>query len=389
MRLLGTQAHGIRLPIISKGDALEIISAECLKETIDKEGITLSENDVIGITEAVVAKAQGNYAGIKDIAQDIRDKFGDGEIGLVFPMLSRNRFLNILKGVAMGAKKVYVLLKYPSDEVGNPIMDTNMFDDIERSISDPISAHDFLEITGNFLHPVTKLSYISLFESVGENIEIYLSKDARDILKFTNNVLVGEVHSREATKNKLVKAGAKKVFTLSDVLARPVNNSGYNEDYGVLGSNLSTDDTLKLFPRDCKNFVQRLRDEINNKTGVSPEVLIFADGAFRDPAFGIWELADPVVCPAHTERLGGMPDEIKLKFIADNIFGHLSGDSKQEAIVKMIREKKLQDKYFSEGTTPRRYADLLGSLCDLISGSGDKGTPMVLIRGYFDDYATE
>jgi len=396
MRVMGTQAHGIRLPIISKGDRLESIAAIYLKEAIAKEGITLCENDVVGITEAVVAKAQGNYAGITDVAQDIRDKFGDEEVGLIFPMMSRNRFLNILKGISLGAKKVYVLLRYPSDDVGNPLIDPKMLGAMEDSFGFPISANEFMKKTGGFLHPFTNINYPSLYQSAGGNIDVYISNDARDILKFTKNVLVSEVHARELTKDIVKKAGAEKIFTLCDVLSSPVHHSGiikdsgYNEAYGVLGSNMLTDDTLKLFPRDCKGFVKRFRDEIARQTGVSPEVLVYADGAFKDPAYGIWELADPVVSPAYTDRLGGTPNELKLKFIADSKFGHLTGEEKHKAVIQMMKEKNLHpDQHFSEGTTPRKYADLLGSLCDLMSGSGDKGTPMVLIRGYFDDFATE
>lgn len=385
LRLIGTQGIGIRTPIISKGDNLEQIAAICLKETIDKQGITLCENDIVGITEGVVAKAQGNYASIDDIAIDIKNKFNDDEVGLVFPMTSRNRFFNILKGISKGAKKVYVLLNYPTDDVGNPIIDPN---NILHDIKFPISGDEFIKLTNGYKHPFTDVCYISLFKEAGANIEIYISNKAEDILKFTKNILVAEVHAREITKQKLIKAGANKVYTLADILNEPINNSGYNEDYGVLGSNLATDDTLKLFPRDCNNFVNRLQKEIKILTNVEIEILIFADGAFKDPAYGIWELADPTVSPGYTKRLGESPNEIKLKYIADNVVGHLSNDEKEKEIKKMIKEKKVHQE-LTVGTTPRKYADLIGSLCDLLSGSGDKGTPMVLIKGYFDDYTTQ
>lgn len=388
MRSVGTQAHGIRLPIISRGDNLAEILVESLTNAITLENIQLNHTDVIGVTEAVVAKSQGNFASIDHIASDVKSKFPDGTIGLVFPILSRNRFINILKGIARGAKKVYVLLQYPQDEVGNPIMDVQMIDDVTDALAaGPISAAQFKEVVPNFIHPFTGVDYISLYEGVGDNIEVYISNDPRDILKLTKNVLVGEIHSRNITKKRLLKAGAETVYTLSDILSTPIGDSGFNPDYGVLGSNLSTNETLKLFPKDCDAFVQDIRKRIFDKTGVQPEVLIYGDGAFKDPLCGIWELADPVVSPAYTERLGGRPNEIKLKFVAENVFSNLSGTEKQKAVTDMIKDKK-KDTNYSEGTTPRKYADLLGSLCDLMSGSGDKGTPVILIQGYFDDYAS-
>ncbi len=389
MRTIGVSAHGIRLPIISCGDPLADIVANSLNDALVSNNITLKSSDIIGVTEAIVAKSQGNFASIHDLAADVKNKFGDEPVGLVFPIFSRNRFINILKGIALGASKVICLLQYPQDEVGNPIMDVSMLDEIEDKLKDPMPAAEFKKLINNYVHPFTGVDYISLYEGVSDNVSVYLSRDARDILKLTPNVLVGEIHTRNRTKARLLAAGAKKVYTLSDILSESVNGSGFNPDYGVLGSNLSKDDSLKLFPRNSNEFVCDVRAKIEKLTGVAPEVLVYGDGAFKDPAVGIWELADPVVSPAYTERLGGQPNEIKLKFVAENVFGDLSSQEKQEAITKMIEEKKSHVNNFSEGTTPRKFADLVGSLCDLMSGSGDKGTPVVLIRDYFDDYSSK
>ncbi|MDR2940485.1 MAG: coenzyme F420-0:L-glutamate ligase [Clostridiales bacterium] len=384
MRHVGCEAHGIRLPIIITGDDLPGIIVDSTLQAIKSAGAQLKEDDVIGITEAIVAKSQGNYAETKDIATDIKNKFGDKEIGLVFPIFSRNRFLNILKGVAAGAKKVFILLQYPADEVGNPIMDPIQIDDLDGELNGLVTAEKFKSLTKGFKHPFTNIDYISLYESSSPNVEVYLSNDARDILKLTKNILVAEIHKRSQTKARLLKAGAELVYTLSDVLNESVDGSGYNPEYGVLGSNLSTTTRVKLFPRDCKDFLNHVEKLFIEKLGLSPQLLIYGDGAFKDPYLGIWELADPVVSPAYSEKLGGSPNEIKLKYIADNDFSHLSGEEKQNAIINVIKNKSIENKY-NEGTTPRKYADLLGSLCDLMSGSGDKGTPVILIRGYFDD----
>lgn len=388
MRYTGVSIYGIRTPLINRGDDLAVIAADSLCAALDAERLILTSSDVVGVTESVVAKAQGNFAHINDIAADIRAKFGDNTVGVVFPILSRNRFLNILKGICLGGKRVCVLLQLPHDEVGNPIMDVNRIDELEDALTGLISAAEFQRITGGYKHPFTGIDYVELYGQVSNNIEIYLSYDPRDILKLTPHALVCEVHSRERTKTRLVKAGAKTVYTLVDVLREPVNNSGYNPDYGVLGSNLSTGTELKLFPRDCDAFVTRLRKEIESRAGVAPEILIYGDGAFKDPSAGIWELADPVVSPGHTARLSEQPNEIKLKLVADGLFASASAHEKQSAITKMIREKSLSTGY-RDGTTPRIFADLLGSLCDLTSGSGDKGTPVVLVKGYFDDYSSE
>ncbi len=390
MRYVGTNARGVRLPIISAGDALPELVVNSVLEMAKTENIIFNSSDVIGITESIVAKAQGNYASLSHVAEDIKRKFPSGEVGLVFPILSRNRFLNILKGISLGADKVYILLNYPSDEVGNPILDILKIDEVEDCLQGKmVSASEFRKITGDFVHPFTNIDYISLYESVSDKIEIYFSKDPRDILKLTKNVLACEIHNRFVTKQRLLKAGVENVYTLSDILSESVDGSGFNEDYGILGSNLSTGDKLKLFPRDCDNFVSAVRNLFLEKTGVSPEVLIYGDGAFKDPACGIWELADPVVSPGHTERLGGQPNEIKLKYIADNEFGHLQGSEKKEAVSNLIKQKQGNTNPYNDGTTPRKYADLLGSLCDLMSGSGDKGTPVIYIKGYFDDYTVE
>ncbi|CAK7022148.1 MAG: hypothetical protein DELT_02454 [Desulfovibrio sp.] len=391
MRRIGTQAFGVRLPIISHGDDLATIVAESLCETLRSHSLTLRPTDVVGVTEALVAKVQGNFADIDDIAEDIRRKFPEGEVGVVFPILSRNRFLNILKGISRGAKKVHLLLQYPCDEVGNPLMNPEDVDALRDSGRNFFSAAEFRELTGGYSHPFTGIEYPSLYRQAGDNIDIYISDDPRRILDLTPHVLVGEIHARALTKKRLLQAGAKSVFTLSDVLAEPVNGSGFNPQYGILGSNLSSDEQLKLFPRDCDEFVRMAREMIAEKCGVAPEVLIYGDGAFKDPLAGIWELADPVVAPAFTDGLKGRPREIKIKLVADTLFKDMHGSEKTAAVTEMIREKN-KDKEKdcpSEGTTPRNYVDLLGSLCDLISGSGDKGTPVVLIQGYFDDYSSE
>jgi len=391
MRLTGTTAHGVRLPIISQGDDLVEITANHVIAVATAENKPLTNTDVIGITESIVAKAEGNFVNISDIAADISAKFGNEEIGLVYPILSRNRFLNILKGLAAGAKKLHVLLSYPHDEVGNPIMNPDLIDDVLDKLNGKLAtAAEFRAACGGkYQHTFTGVDYIDLYENAADNISIYFSNDPRDILKITKNVIVGEIHSRNRTKARLLRAGAEKVITLSDVLSQGINGSGYNTAYGVLGSNLSTEQTLKLFPNRAAEFVQKLQTSIKEKTGASPEVLVYGDGAFKDPVCGIWELADPVVSPGYTARLGGQPMEIKIKFVADNAFSELEGEEKRQAVTRAIEEKHQNPDAYREGTTPRVYADLLGSLCDLVSGSGDKGTPVVLIRGYFDDYSSK
>ena len=389
MRLTGTSAVGVRLPIISPGDDLVSIVADHIVQLIKADNYTLKSSDIVAVTEAIVAKAEGNYAQLDDIAADIKAKFGDAEIGLVFPILSRNRFVNILRGVAKGAKKIHLLLSYPNDEVGNPIMDVNLIDDVTDKLGTRlVSAAEFRVAAGEFKHTFTGVDYIELYQSVSDNIEIHLSNDPRDILKLTKNVLVAEIHSRNRTKSRLLKAGAEKVYTLSDILNASVNGSGFNEKYGVIGSNLSGDNKLKLFPNKAPEFVQQVQARLQAMTGIAPEVMVYGDGAFKDPMCGIWELADPVVSPGYTARLGEQPNEIKMKLVADIAGGGL-GKEAQQAVVRQAILDKQQNADFREGTTPRIYADLVGSLCDLLSGSGDKGTPVVFIRGYFDDYTVE
>lgn len=390
MRLTGTSAVGIRLPIINAKDDLVNIVATHVLEVIEKSGTPLRPDDIVAVTESMVAKAEGNFATIVDIGADIKSKFGDAEIGVVYPIVSRNRFLNILKGIALGAKKIHLLLSYPHDEVGNPTMDLDKLDEVlDKLAGRMVTAAEFTQVAGEYKLIFTGIDYVKLYESVGDNISIYFSNDPRDILKLTKNVLVAEIHSRDRTKARLLKAGAEMVYTLSDILSESVNGSGFNPLYGVLGSNLSTGDTLKLFPAKADEFVRAMQEAFKEKTGIAPEVLVYGDGAFKDPVCGIWELADPVVSPGHTPRLGELPVEIKMKFVADAVFGELRGEEKRQAVAKMIREKHADPNSYREGTTPRVYSDLLGSLCDLIGGSGDKGTPVVLVRGYFDDYTAE
>ena len=390
MRKTGTTAVGVRLPIFSPGDDLIDMVTENVLGVIESEGGQLSPNDIVAVTEGIVAKSEGNFASIDDIAVDIKAKYGDDEIGLVYPMLSRNRFYNILKGIAKGAKKVHVLLSYPHDEVGNPVMDIDRLDDIiDKFAGRMVTAAEFIEAAGVYKLYYTGVDYVELYQNVGENIHIYFSNDPRDILKLTKTILIGEIHSRNRTKARLQKAGAEKIYTLSDILNTSVNGSGCNPLYGVLGSNLSSENMLKLFPAKAPEFVKSLRSRLQEKTGVAPEVIVYGDGAFKDPVCGIWELADPVVSPGHTERLTQQPMEIKMKLVADAVYGDLRGDEKREAITKAIQAKLENPDAYREGTTPRVYADLVGSLCDLMGGSGDKGTPVILVRGYFDDYTTE
>ena len=390
MRLTGTSAVGVRLPIISPGDDLVSIVTDHVLSVLESDGSKLSQNDIIAVTEAIVAKAEGNFASLSDVAADVNAKFGDAEVGLVYPILSRNRFLNILKGIAKGAKKVHILLSYPHDEVGNPVMNIDKLDDVVDKLQGRmVSDAEFYAVAGEYKHTFTGMDYVELYKSVGDNVTVHFSNDPRDILKLTKNVLVAEIHTRNRTKARLEKAGAEKVFTLSDILNQSINGSGFNSAYGVLGSNLSTDDTLKLFPNAAPDFVKQVQDCIFDKTGTRPEVMVYGDGAFKDPVCGIWELADPVVSPGHTERLGQQPMEIKIKLVADAVFGDLRGEEKRKAVTKAIQEKRNTPEAYREGTTPRVYADLVGSLCDLMGGSGDKGTPVILVRGYFDDYASE
>jgi hypothetical protein len=392
MRTIGTKAMGIRTPIIREGDDLVEIVKNSLLEAEKYDGVSFSDRDIVGITEAVVARAQGNYANLQQIAADVRGKIPQGTVGVVFPILSRNRFSMLLKGIAMGADRVVVQLSYPADEVGNELISRDML--YEKEI-DPYSTlmteGEFRSVFGNeTVHKFTGIDYIEYYKSLNPNIEIILGNDPRHILKYTKQVICADIHSRKHTERVLKRAGADIVLGLDDFLSKPVLGSGFNEEYGLLGSNKASEDRVKLFPRGCDDIVTRLARALKEATGKEFEVLIYGDGGFKDPVGGIWELADPVISPAFTPGLAGTPNEIKLKYIADNKFAQLKGEEARRAIVEEIKKKSvsLYGKAESEGTTPRQITDLLGSLCDLISGSGDKGTPVVLIQGYFDNYAS-
>ena len=400
-RLIGTVSRGVRAPIIRQGDDIAQIVIDSVLAASKSEGFELRDKDVIAVTEAVVARSMGNYASCDQIAKDIRDKFGDGTIGLIFPILSRNRFAICLKGIARGAKKIVLMLSYPSDEVGNHLIDLDSLD--EKGINpwtDILTEKQFRDYFGIVKHPFTGVDYIEYYKTLIESqdceAEVILANDCRTILKYTDSVLCCDIHTRERSKRLLKAAGAKIVYGLDDILNKSVDGSGFNSQFGLLGTNKATEETVKLFPNDCQGVVEKIRDGIKAATGKNVEAMIYGDGAFKDPVGKIWELADPVVSPFFTEGLIGQPNELKLKYLADNDFAGLSGDELKEAISKRIREKDAQlaaDKnkslvgdMVSQGTTPRRLTDLIGSLCDLTSGSGDKGTPIVLIQGYFDNY---
>ena len=394
MRTIGTQAIGVRTPIIREGDDLVEIITESVKTAVLEGGIRLEDRDVVGVTEAVVARAQGNYATIDQIAADVRAKFPTGTVGVIHPIFSRNRFAMLLKGIARGADKVCLQLAYPSDEVGNTMIS---LDDVDahgvNPYSDCFTEAEFRNIFGeDTKHVFTGVDYIEYYKSLGDNIEVIFANDPTYILQYTSQVIAADIHSRARTKRRLKAAGAEAVYGLDELLKAPVNGSGFNPQYGLLGSNKATEEQVKLFPRDCDVFTNSLKKRLFDETGHVVEVMVYGDGAFKDPVGGIWELADPVVSPSFTDGLNGQPNELKLKFLADNRFSHLKGDELNEAMREAIREKNaenlsLMGKMETEGTTPRRYTDLLGSLCDLISGSGDKGTPVVVIKGYFDNYA--
>lgn len=392
MRTTGTQVRGIRAPIIKDGDDLVQIVVDSLRESMEEDGYQLNDCDVIGITESVVARAQGNYVSIYDIAEDIDEKY-TGDIGVVFPILSRNRFSMILKGILLSGHRVYLQLNYPDDEVGNSLMDENVMYDLGYDPnSDILTAEEYLNNFSDFKHPFTGINYVKYYQSLAqkENLQIILSNTPETILEYTDEVLAADIHSRERTKNLLRQAGATTVYSL-DQICNEDKGRGYNPEYGLLGSNKATEKELKLFPREGKKFVKRVQNEIRKLTGKEVEVMIYGDGAFKDPVGKIWELADPVVSPAHTEGLKGTPNEVKLKYLADNELQDLRGKKLTEAMKKEIKNKKedLVGKIEAQGTTPRQLTDLLGSLCDLVSGSGDKGTPIILIQGYFDNFASE
>ena len=395
-RMVGTISRGVRAPIIRSGDDLAKIVTESVLSAAREEGYEIRNRDIIAMTEAIVARAQGNYATVEDIAADVKNKFGGEEVGVIFPILSRNRFAICLRGIAKGTKKVVLMLSYPSDEVGNHLISFDKLD--EKGInpySDVLDLARYRELFGYEKHPFTGVDYVEYYENLvkecGAEVEIVFANDPRTVLNYTKNVINCDIHTRARTKRLLKAAGAEKVFGLDEILSEPINGSGYNAQYGLLGSNKATENQIKLFPRDCQPLVEEIQDNILKATGKLVEVMVYGDGAFKDPIGKIWELADPVVSPAYTSGLEGTPNELKLKYLADNDFAELSGEELKEAIKQKIQTKDndLVGKMVSEGTTPRRLTDLIGSLCDLTSGSGDKGTPIVYIQGYFDNYTTE
>ena len=394
--MVGTISRGVRAPIIRSGDDLAQIVTESVLTAAREEGYEIRNRDVVAMTEAIVARAQGNYATVDDIAQDVKNKFGGGTVGVIFPILSRNRFSICLRGIAKGADKVVLMLSYPSDEVGNHLISLDALD--EKGInpySDVLDLKKYRDLFGYEKHRFTGVDYVEYYEQLvrdcGADCEIVFANDARAVLPYTKNVINCDIHTRARTKRILLAAGAEKVFGLDEILSAPVNGSGFNENYGLLGSNKATEDQVKLFPRDCQALVEDIQQRILNATGKCVEVMVYGDGAFKDPVGKIWELADPVVSPAYTAGLEGTPNELKLKYLADNDFADLSGEELKAAIKEKIvtKDADLYGQMASEGTTPRRLTDLIGSLCDLTSGSGDKGTPIVHIQGYFDNYTTE
>ncbi|MBQ3180250.1 MAG: coenzyme F420-0:L-glutamate ligase [Firmicutes bacterium] len=395
-RMVGTVSRGVRAPIIRANDDLIKIVTESVLEASRQEGFVIKDRDVIAMTEAIVARAQGNYVGIDDIAADVRAKLGGETIGVIFPILSRNRFAICLRGIAKGAKKVVLMLSYPSDEVGNHLISLDMMD--EKGVDpyrDVLTLEKYRELFSHNKHPFTGVDYVEYYQQLiresGAEAEIVFANDPRAILQYTKNVLHCDIHTRKRTSRLLKAAGGERIFGLDEIMTAPVEGSGYNENYGLLGSNKATEDTVKLFPRDCQDLVEAIQAKFLAETGKHVEVMVYGDGAFKDPVGKIWELADPVVSPAYTAGLNGQPNELKLKYLADNDFADLSGEALRDAISQEIQKKDadLVGKMVSEGTTPRRLTDLIGSLCDLTSGSGDKGTPIVHIQGYFDNYTTE
>lgn len=392
-RKVGTISRGIRCPIIREGDNLADIVVTSVLEAAESEEFALRDRDVIAVTESVVARAQGNYASVQAIAEDVRAKLGEETVGVIFPILSRNRFAICLKGIAMGAKKVVLMLSYPSDEVGNELVSLDKLDEVGvNPYSDVLSLEQYRNLFGENRHPFTGVDYVDYYSQIvreaGAEVEVVFANNPRAILDYTKNVLTCDIHTRARTKRILLAAGAEKVCGLDDIMNAPINGSGCNERYGLLGSNKSTEDTIKLFPRECRDFVLDVQKQVLDKTGKHVEVMVYGDGAFKDPVGKIWELADPVVSPAYTDGLEGTPNELKLKYLADNDFKDLSGQALKDAISKRIQEKEdnLVGNMASQGTTPRRLTDLIGSLCDLTSGSGDKGTPIILVQGYFDNF---
>lgn len=395
-RLVGTISRGLRAPIIKQGDDISIFTVDAVLAAAESENIVLRDRDVVAITESIVARAQGNYATIDDIATDVKEKYGDNTIGLIFPILSRNRFSVCLKGIAKGAKKIVLMFSYPSDEVGNHFIDYDLLD--EKGVNpwtDILSESEFTEKFGNPIHVFTGVNYIEYYSQLireqGAEVEVIFANNPTAILKYTDCVLNCDIHTRVRTKKLLKKAGAKIVYGMDEILTTSINGSGYNSDYGLLGSNKATEDSIKLFPRDCKELVVKIQKMLKEKTGKNIEVMVYGDGAFKDPVGKIWELADPVVSPGYTDGLEGTPNEIKLKYLADNDLADLKGEELHKAVAEAIKSKDsdLKGQMITQGTTPRRLTDLIGSLCDLTSGSGDKGTPIILIQGYFDNYIDE
>ena len=394
-RRVGTVSRGIRCPIIRQGDDLSKIVTESVLEAAKSEGFELRDRDVIAMTESIVARSQGNYCTVQDIASDVKAKLGGETVGVIFPILSRNRFAICLRGIAMGCKKIVLMLSYPSDEVGNCLVSLDKIDEAGvNPYSDVLSLEKYRELFGENKHEFTGVDYVAyygdLIKATGCEVEIIFANQPKAILDYTKNVINCDIHTRARTKRILLAAGAEKVFGMDEIMNAPVNGSGCNEKYGLLGSNKATEDQVKLFLRECKELVLAVQKNILDATGKCVEVMVYGDGAFKDPQGKIWELADPVVSPAFTDGLIGTPNELKLKYLADNDFKDLSGEELKKAISESIKakDKDLVGKMASEGTTPRQLTDLIGSLCDLTSGSGDKGTPVVYIQGYFDNYAT-
>ncbi|MBO5657240.1 MAG: coenzyme F420-0:L-glutamate ligase [Agathobacter sp.] len=395
-RRVGTISRGIRCPIVREGDDLVTMTVNSVLEAAESEGFELRDRDVIALTESIVARAQGNYASVESIAADVRNKLGGETIGVIFPILSRNRFAINLKGIAMGAKKVVLMLSYPSDEVGNALLTYDQLDDAGiNPYSDVLTLERYRELFGDNLHEFTGVDYVEYYANIireaGAEVEVIFANNPRVILQYTDCVLNCDIHTRVRTKRILRESGAKVVCGMDDILTESVNGSGFNAKYGLLGSNKSTEDKIKLFPQECKDLVVAIQTQILEKTGKHVEVMVYGDGAFKDPQGKIWELADPVVSPAFTDGLIGTPNELKLKYLADNDFANLSGAELKEAISNSIKAKQdnLVGNMASQGTTPRQLTDLIGSLCDLTSGSGDKGTPIILIQGYFDNYTND
>ena len=395
-RMVGTVSRGLRAPIIRAGDDLVEIVTNSVLEAAADDGFAVRDRDIVAMTEAIVARAQGNYASVDNIADDVRAKLGGETVAVIFPILSRNRFAICLRGIAKGAKKVVLMLSYPSDEVGNHLVSLDALD--EKGVDpykDVLTLEKYRELFGYEKHTFTGVDYVdyykTLIEESGAEAEIIFANDPRAVLAYTKNVINCDIHTRERTKRLLKAAGAERVFGLDEIMTAPINGSGYNEQYGLLGSNKATEDQVKLFPRACQDLVEEIQAKLLEKTGKHVEVMVYGDGAFKDPVGKIWELADPVVSPAYTAGLEGTPNELKLKYLADNDFADLSGEALKQAIKGRIQEKdgNLVGQMVSEGTTPRRLTDLIGSLCDLTSGSGDKGTPIVYIQGYFDNYTTD